>query len=803
MRRRRGLHERVAASAPARVQATRSRHRRAGATLRGPNWPVPRARWAPSPSDAADAGMLSATAGFAMLGFSSTFSGWGFLLVGVLGVALGIAATHAANVRGLPVIVAAAGGVVAYFLLGGPVAAGRSVLPTPATLDVLSDALVHGWRDLLTTVPPVNGSGDPLLLPYVLGLAVGVAGFALATRTRAPAWPLLVVLGLLAAVILLGSLEPASVVPGATGFALLALFWASVRHARLRPVLAGGSGRGARAAIAGALLLGCGFGAVLVGSHLPGSDAHERVAMRRYITPPMDIGSYPSPLASYRHYVGGQADAEGNPTSLAEQVLFEVTGSVPAGTSIRFATLDAYDGVVWGAAEGVRDERGVQNAFLKVGSTLDNPARGATYTMSVEIQSYADYWMPVAGSVQGIRFDGGSAARQTTDFRYNLSTQSGIVPGMLRTGDSYTLQVSGVAAAVLADHDALAASGYSRAGAFLETTATALAGDAVRPAAAVLRIGEQLRTAGRYTHGDPGGDFAYYLPGHSVGRLTSFVNGVARGFPAFVGDDEQYAAAYALMIGQLGVPARVIVGIPSLPAGGVVRGSDVRAWVEVQSVTGQWLQIPSETFISAEPPDENLIDETRQDDLGSTVPPPAQGLPKTVAEDVAASDGASNDGRDRLRLATWHAPGWLRKVGVYGGLPAAIVLVGLLGIVAAKSWRRQLRRARGTPAARLARGWQEIVDHARDLGMPLIAQGTRREQARNAEGVDLLPLAALADAYVFGGGDVTPEHARSFWLEVDAVRKKMSADAGRPRRFAAAVSPATFFRPVATGEERA
>ena len=58
------------------------------------------------------------------------------------------------------------------------------------------------------------------------------------------------------------------------------------------------------------------------------------------------------------------------------------------------------------------------------------------------------------------------------------------------------------------------------------------------------------------------------------------------------------AAAYALMIQDLGVPARVVVGVPSLPSGGEVEGSDVAAWVEVQANDRSWLTIPTNEFIN-------------------------------------------------------------------------------------------------------------------------------------------------------------------------------------------------------------
>src|SRR5690606_25475271 len=73
-----------------------------------------------------------------------------------------------------------------------------------------------------------------------------------------------------------------------------------------------------------------------------------------------------------------------------------------------------------------------------------------------------------------------------------------------------------------------------------------------------------------------------------------------------VGDGEQYAAAAALMIREMGVPARVVLGFvpgsgddeegdddtppPTTRDGAVeIRGSDVQAWVEVALAGHGWV----------------------------------------------------------------------------------------------------------------------------------------------------------------------------------------------------------------------
>ena len=64
---------------------------------------------------------------------------------------------------------------VVFFLLGGPLCL-RSVgdtafVPGGQTLSTLVDQAIFGWKDLLTTLPPVDGDGPLLVLPWLLGPA--------------------------------------------------------------------------------------------------------------------------------------------------------------------------------------------------------------------------------------------------------------------------------------------------------------------------------------------------------------------------------------------------------------------------------------------------------------------------------------------------------------------------------------------------------------------------------------------------------------------------------------------------------
>ncbi len=134
--------------------------------------PARRRRAAPRRPDRGqlvDAGFLLATCAAALLGLSSTYTGSCFAVVGVLGVVLGIVLVHVARALGWPAVAPVLLAVLAFFLLGGPLClrAAGAVAPTPRTLGLLTDQLVLGWKDLLTTLPPVDGDGP------AAGAAVG------------------------------------------------------------------------------------------------------------------------------------------------------------------------------------------------------------------------------------------------------------------------------------------------------------------------------------------------------------------------------------------------------------------------------------------------------------------------------------------------------------------------------------------------------------------------------------------------------------------------------------------------------
>ena len=731
-----------------------------------------------------DGALLLVLAMVASIGFRDTFTGWTYLVAAFTGWLLGICLGHVANVLGKPVVLLAVFTIVAFFLLGGAVALhgeGISrVLPVPDTIGALADQSVHGWKDLLTTLAPVDG-GPLLTLPYLMGLVGGAGGMALAGRSRSALAPVLAPLAYLVAVILLGVSSPDRITLIGGVFAVVALAFAAVRARRTGSKLQHGS-RWRRRVTAVALVAAAGALATTVGPSLPFTQSHERVVLRSYVTPPFDVGQYTSPLVSFRKYTKGYRVKKGSP-SLYSTVLMTVEGDLPADRLIKFASLDQYDGLVWGAANRSAGSSGTEGTFQSVGSVIRTGATGSAYDLTVTIgPGYRDVWMPTVGTLSGIRF-GSDLETRAEYFRYNIDSSTGVVPEGLGEGDRYSM--TGVSSDTVAD-DSLEPSAATRVPVVSDVdflpVAQKWSGAASGGMEQVLAMAHYLRDRGRYTDGEA--QFAQFLAGHSVNRLSKF----SADGQQIAGDDEQYAAMLALLSNAVGVPARVAVGAV-VPAGGVVTGKDVRAWIELQDVSGQWRVLPTEEFMSRERPPEQDNPQPQQLVAGEAVPPPAPVRPPSTDGDPF-SDTANQKGKATDDGGGPSIPGWVFRVVKLVGIPLFILSIPLIVIAAFKSQRRKRRRTRGSPATRLSAAWHDLVDQARDLGRPTFAQRTRREQVRDLGIDELAPLARRVDAHVFGPDEPTDEDAEVYWASVDQARADLVDGLPRLKRWK------TMFNPV-------
>ncbi len=753
-------------------------------------------RWLPDARGWIDAALLVALSGLALAGLAPTFAGVAFWLVGMAGVVLGVVLVRVAAVLGWPFIAPVVLAVVAYFLLGAPLALGRP--PTPDAMLLLGDQLVFGWKDLLTTLPPVDVDSTLLALPWLLGLATGLVGGLASGLTVtatgrgfvAAVLPVLAPTALLAAVILLGVREPASLWLQGVVFAALALTWVVLRtHRRVvrdDDAQLGGRVRWLRA-VSGAVLIGLGASLALpVATWSSGAD-DGRVVLRDHVEPPFDVGQYASPLSSFRRYV---KQPRPDPENLYEKPLLSITGVEP-GTRVRFAALDTYDGVIWGASNDSTFGGPVEGTFQRVSSAISNPATGPETEVTVTLEEgYSGVWLPTVGALTGLSFDGSRAEEETETFRYNLATSTGVVPAGLQPGDTYTFEAVLTDEELTADTPASSTIGLAETAApFLTAQAQDWSAASTRPMEQVLNIAERLRDEGKYSDGVRASE-RFYLGGHHQSRLSDDDGGINS--PIIVGNDEQYAAWMALLANQIGVPARVVMGAV-VPEGGEVTGADVQAWVEVQAADGSWRTVPTEAFMDTDRPAE-LPPRQEEEMSGTNVPPPAAiPPPSTVGEPTDAELNALKNKRESEDGFAF--PAWLKALLVYLVLPLLAVLAVAGAIVAAKALRRRRRRSAEPVSARFGGGWREVTDHARDLGLA-ITGATRREESLALAGIGAAgrapALARDADAHVFGPRPPQAEAATAYWENVDAYRASLSSQVTRGRRIRAALSLRTF-----------
>lgn len=731
-----------------------------------------------------------------LAGLGASFTGISYLVVGMVGAVLAVAVTHVSRAVGWPLVAPVVVLLVLFVLLGGPLAlrslGNTAFLPGRSTITTLADQAVFGWKDFLTTLPPVDGDGPLLVLPLIVGMVAGLVGIATShTRIRsgwlAAVLPVVALTAILVGVILLGVRHPASLTVQGAVFAALALGWLALRTRRLSAAVHGGSAGWGRFAVGAALVLTA-AGLALPASALIGADDSGRTVARNWIDPPFEIGRYPSPLVGFRKYV----DPKGSPApgNVYDKVLFTVSGAEP-GTRFRLAALDTYDGMVWGASDNpLPDEGG--DSFQRVSSTIDNPVDGTRIDATVTVgDGLGGVWVPTAGSLQGLRFEQGDVRDKAETFRYNLATSTAVAPTGLNPGDVYHFTAiqpdDELTKDVVTAVNQLPGPSDTT---FLDGPLEQWTEGATLDADRLLRIAHHLRTEGKYSDGVVKAERDYH-PGHGLNRLDAEF--IAQ--RVMVGNDEQYAAVVALLAQKMGMQARVVLGAV-LPEDGVVKGEDVQAWVEVRAGDGSWRTLATEEFLPTDPPNENQP-ETNVPMTGTVVPPPNPIPPPSDAGDLSSADlkkrkvDATEDDEEGTGFGL---PAWVGILARYVGLPLLLVLAVVGAIVGLKIMRRSRRRNASSTSARFVGGWWELVDHARDLGqaVPLTVGATRSEQAAGIDSQGARTLARRADSSVFGPSAPDAGAAAQYWESVEAERREMSSLVPWHRRLRAALSLTTL-----------
>lgn len=725
-------------------------------------------------------------------GFQPVFDGFGFLVPVGIGIGLGVAIALLAAARRWPLAIVTLATIVGYFLIGAPAALPRTTLfaiPTLESFSALATGAVTAWKAFVTAGLPLD-IAEHALVPFILMLICAVTSTSLALRLKSAAWTLLP-LGLSAAVVaLFGSRAAGLPVYVGAGFAVVLIAWLGIRHAldpsrhllqaatettavHLRAV------RRRRIVAAAAVLLVALAGGSAGGAVLFDSGRVDRIVARDYVVPPLNLYDYTSPLQSFRAYVRDHADT----------AQFTVTG-LPTGARVRLAALDAYDGLVLHASDDVASGSG---RFLPLSAGAAD-AESLT-RVDVLVGDYTGVWLPTVGAVQQLTYDGGAESTDAAQRRgtfYNDQTQTALNTRGLTPGVAYTLETTiprapsqtSLADAQFAPVRMPPATNVPEDIAALATQATA---DAVTPLEKVEALAGWLSSTGYFSHGLEGD--APSLSGHGAVRLHDFLGG-----DTIVGDDEQYAVSMMLMATQLGIPARVVMGwYPSGDAAGidpfVATGDNLHAWVEVAFAGHGWV-----AFDAAPPPDKvprESAARPRTDPKPQVLQPPIP--PQEEAADdtpIAPHDRDNGDEKDKPEetVTDWGLI-ILTVVGVGAGTVLLAPLVIVLLVKAIRRWRRQ--RSSSAPA-RIAGGWDEIVDRAVDLRVPIRGGATRVETAQTLQrtfpGVAVVPLARRADASIYGPTSVDAIEAEAFWQEAGRVVHGMRRSVGRGRRMRARIS---------------
>ena len=215
--------------------------------------------------------------------------------------------------------------------------------------------------------------------------------------------------------------------------------------------------------------------------------------------------------------------------------------------------------------------------------------------------------------------------------------------------------------------------------------------------------------------------------GHGADRMIELLER-----PQMIGDEEQYASAFALMARSLGYPARVVMGFaPEVAEGGgsvTVTGDDVTAWVEVAFDGVGW--VPFDPT-----PDETDIPQDQMPKPQSEPQPQVRQPPRTdkEPEDLLTPRRARGQ-RQRRRRARLRAA----RLGVRAS--ASALLIARRAHLPADAHRRCREGApraqapqRSGGADQAAGAWEELVDRYSELGYDVPPKLTRSLVATTLE----------------------------------------------------------------------
>lgn len=657
--------------------------------------------------------------------FEPVFGGGVGAIAAGAGVACGLLITAASTRWRWDALTTVLSVVVTYFLLGSAAAlrteALYGFLPTGKTLQVMVLGSFRAWKDLLTLTAPVSVYSGPALVPWMCGLVCAVlAGLITARSGRAilGSFPL-VLMGIIS--IFFGLSHHALPVWAVLAWwALLAGWWAlAAQYQRItlgQDVLVGRSASGGgEATVArsrstvyvGTRVMGAlAVLAVSVGVALPAAvflgAGGTRIVGRDLVQPPLDIQAYPSPLSSFRHYT----------TDLKDETLLTVS-DLPENQRVRIAAMDVYDGTTFGMSTKRGDGH---TGYIPVESTIPGRAEGNSL-VTVTTNGLSGPWVPVLGNPSEIAFTGADSAAQKDGLYVDTWANAALTTGPAGT---MTYNVRTSFAEPVRDEDLASLSVVPLSEADknvpegLATKVSEITQNASTALSAARAIEHYLANNGYYLNENT----QFSRPGVRTDRLERMLSSDEQ----LIGDDQQYTALMALMLHQMGMNARVVMG--AYPEGGsqggpaTLHGSDIRAWVEVEFEGGVW------AVFDPTPP----RDHTPQTQVPKprSVPRPQVLQPPEPPEAPAELPPTTRDqNADPMEPPAEPFP-WGLVAGISGGI--LLILLPPLMILLFKAERRR-RRRRAAAVGALVGSWDEVVDLAADSGLRIDVGHTRQETA--------------------------------------------------------------------------
>jgi transglutaminase-like putative cysteine protease len=419
------------------------------------------------------------------------------------------------------------------------------VAPTPPLPPLMLATVTATWTAAFSTHALAIRAGSPLLAVLPSVALVGFADTVLEDGAR-PVYAIAFLMAALAVVFVDGLRRVRQWGP----------IWSSLRGRRLSRI----ASRGARQVALVAVLV-----AVLLPGLLPGFRSEALVDFSTN-----GDGIRLDPFVS----IQAQLDRD-EPIDL-----FEVTSD--AGPAYwRLYALDRFDGTTWSSTDPEAEQGQIHVSPAQLPLNAPESAEPLIQRYRV-LRDLDDPWLPMAYPAETLTMP-------DEEIRYNPDLSSAVFGDGLDEGLEYTVQ-SRIVAPTPSELDLVRFEAPAQYGRYtflpgdvdprVGDLARRWAGEATSPYRQVLAIQDHLT--------DPG-SFTYTLdvePVSDADALLSFLTRSRRGFC------QQFATAMAVLVRELGYPARVAVGFRSGEPEGdtyLVTSKDAHAWVEVFFPGSGWL----------------------------------------------------------------------------------------------------------------------------------------------------------------------------------------------------------------------